>query len=168
MKKILICLLVVASVFLTACNAKPPSQPVLDFNCKMIVDGTKAYDGLFSVEADITSTMQGAATIQVTTPDELWGLTYKWTDGFEMIYEGLHAQTQKGYLPRESFAQAIYNVLCALSRETACESFSDGVAIFTGDSASGAYKVITDSKGYIQNISIEEINLSADFIYKQN
>ncbi len=166
MKKIFLCLLVIAFMLLSACSAKPPAQPVLDFQGKMIVDGTKAYDGLFSIEADIASTMQGAVTIQVTTPDELWGLTYKWTDGFEMIYEGLHAKTQKDYLPKDSFAQAVYNVFCALSRESTCDSFSDGVATFTGECASGKYKVTTDSKGYIQNISIEEINLSADFIYE--
>ncbi len=166
MKKIFLCLFVINFMFLSACGAKPPAQPVLDFQGRVIVDGTKAFDGLFSIEAEITSTMQGAATIQVTTPDELWGLTYKWTDGFEMIYEGLHAKTQKDYLPKDSFAQAIYNVLCALSRETACDSFADNEAVFTGECGSGKYKVTTDSIGYIQNISIEEISLSADFIYE--
>ncbi len=166
MKRVFAFLLISVLLCLSACSTQPPSQPVLDFQAKMSVDGTKAFDGLFNVEAEITSTMQGAVAMKVTTPDELWGLTYKWTDGFEMIYEGLHTKTQKGYLPKDSFTEAVYNVLCALSREEQCDSFEDGVAVFTGECPSGAYKVTTDSKGYIQNISVEEINLFANFTYE--
>lgn len=165
MKRILTFLIVIIVMFLPACSANPPSQPVLDFQAKLSIED-KAFDGLFSLQAEITSTMQGAVAMKVTTPDELWGLTYKWTDGFEMIYEGLHTKTQKGYLPKDSFAQAVYNVLCALSREEQCDSFEDGVAAFTGECASGAYKVTTDSKGYIQNISVEEIKSTIDFTYE--
>ncbi|MBQ8001562.1 MAG: hypothetical protein IJ298_10275 [Ruminococcus sp.] len=166
MKRTFVFFLAIILCFLSACSAQPPTQPVLDFQAKVSIDGEKAFDGLFSLQAEVSSTMQGAVVIKVTTPDELWGLTYKWTDNFEIIYEGLHAQTQKGYLPKDSYAEAIYNVLCALSREEQCDSFSDGVAVFTGDCASGTYKVTTDSKGYIRNISVEEINLSADFTYE--
>ena len=165
MKRTLPFFIVIIVMFLSACSANPPSQPVLDFQAKLSIED-KAFDGLFSLQAEITSTMQGAVAMKVTTPDELWGLTYKWTDGFEMIYEGLHTKTQKGYLPKDSFAQALYNVLCALSREEQCDSFEKGVAVFTGECASGAYKVTTDSKGYIQNISVEEINLTIDFTYE--
>ncbi len=165
MKRTLTFFIVIIVMFLSACSANPPSQPVLDFQAKLSIED-KAFDGLFSLQAEITSTMQGAVAMKVTTPDELWGLTYKWTDGFEMIYEGLHTKTQKGYLPKDSFAQALYNVLCALSREEQCDSFEKGIAVFTGECASGAYKVTTDSKGYIQNISVEEINLTIDFTYE--
>lgn len=166
MKKLFIFLISAVTVIFNACTPAPPSQPVLDFEAKITVDGEKAFDGLFSPEAEITSTMQGAVTIKTTTPDELWGLTYKWSDGFEIIYDGLHAQTQKGYLPDDAYAQAVYNVLCAMSREQECDSFSEGVAVFTGECPGGSYRAVTDAKGYIQNISIEEINLNVDFIYE--
>ena len=151
-------------LFLTGCSAEPP-VPVLDFKGIITVDGTECFDALFDIEAEIHSTLQGAVTITVTTPDELWGLTYKWRDDFEMIYESLHVKTQKGYLPDDAFAQAIYNVLCDLSRQPECKDFSDGVALFEGECQSGKYTVTTDKKGYTQNISIREINLSADFRY---
>lgn len=166
MKRTFLFFIAILLCFLSACGNNPPSQPVLDFQCTLSIDSEDIFDGLFPLQAEISSTMQGAVVIKTTTPDELWGLTYKWTDSFELIYEGLHAQTQKGYLPKQSYAEAIYNVLCALSREEQCDSFSDGVAVFTGECASGTYRVTTDSKGYIQNISIEEISLSADFTYE--
>lgn len=151
-------------LFFTGCNAQPP-VPVLDFKGCITVDGTECFDSLFDIEAEIHSTLQGAVTITVTTPDELWGLTYNWRDDFEMIYESLHVKTQKGYLPNDAFAQAVYNVLCDLSRQPECKDFSAGVAVFEGECPSGKYKVVTDNKGYIQNVSIKEINLSADFRY---
>lgn len=166
MKRIFVFLISAVMVLLTACAPVAPAQPVLDFTATVSVDGTEAFDDVFDLQAEISSTMQGAVVIKVTTPDELWGLTYKWSDGFELIYEGLHAKTQKGYLPKESFAQAVYNVLCALSREEECDSFSEGVAVFTGECASGMYRVTTDTKGYIQNISVKELNLCVDFEYE--
>ncbi len=166
MKRLLVFLLAVSLISFTACASSAPSAPLLDFEAQIQIDGTEVYEGLFDLQAEITSTMQGAVVIRVTTPDELWGLTYKWSDGFELIYEGIHAKTQKDYMPKEGFAQAIFNVLCALSREESCDSFSQGVAVFTGECPSGSYKVTTDSAGYIQNISVERLKLSVDFEYE--
>lgn len=166
MKRLLAFLLSFLIFFLTACAPSAPSQPVLDFEAQIQIDGNEFYEGLSDLQAEITSTMQGAVVIRVTTPDELWGLTYKWSDGFELIYEGIHAKTQKDYMPKEGFAQAIFNVLCALSREEGCDSFSQGVAVFTGECSSGSYKATTDSAGYIQDISVEELKLSVAFEYE--
>lgn len=152
-------------LFLTGCSAEPP-VPVLDFKGYITVDGSKAFDSLFDIEAEIHSSLQGAVTITVTTPDELWGLTYKWRDDFEMIYESLHVKTHKGYLPDEAFAQGIYNVLCSMSRQPECKDYSEGEAVFEGECPSGRFRVITDKKGYIQNISVKEINLSVSFSYE--
>ncbi len=163
MKRLFLAILCIFIAGVTGCTAQKPLNPVLDFSAKVRISDDYALKGL---EAEISSTMQGAASVKVTTPDELWGLTYKWSDGFELIYDGLHCKTQKGYLPKECFAEALYNVFCALSRVEECTSFSDGVALYEGECASGHYKATTDSKGNIQNISIEEINLSADFTYQ--
>lgn len=157
-------LVVMCFVFCTfyACSSKP-SSPLLDFSANVSICDDYGLEGL---QAEVNSTMQGAVTIKVTTDNELWGLTYKWSDGFELIYEGLHCKTQKGYMPEGAFAEVIYNVLCALSREKECKSFSEGVALYEGECRSGYYKVTTDSKGYIQSISVEEINFFADFKYR--
>lgn len=167
MRKLAVMLMSVLIIFLFGCEPKTPPEPVLDFEASMYVDGTEYTEGVFSIEADITSTQMGVAVISVTTPDELRGLQYKWGEGFEIIYKGLHCQTEKGYLPKESFAEAVYGVLTSMAREYSCESFKDGVAVFRGESPSGEYTATADSDGYIQNISVEEINLSVDFKYQQ-
>lgn len=160
-----ICLFFICAVICTlgACGNRSVPLPVLDFSAQVSI--CDDY-GLKDLEAEVNSTMQGAVTIKLTSPDELWGLTYKWSDGFELIYDGLHCKTQKGYMPEEAFAEALYNVFCALSRVEQYSSFTGAVALYEGQCNSGQYKVITEKKGYIQNISIEEINLSADFTYE--
>lgn len=163
MKRLALLILCVLFAGCTACSALQPSEPVLDFSANVSICDDYGLEGL---TAEINSTMQGAVAVKVTSPDELWGLTYKWSDGFELIYDGLHCKTQKGYMPKEAFAEAVYNVLCDLSRTEGCKSFSEGLAVYEGECRSGCYKVTTDSKGYIQNISIEEINLSAEFSYR--
>lgn len=166
MKKISAFLLVILITFLGACAPQTPPEPVLDFTADVFIDGTSFTDGAFDISAEVTSTSHETAVITITSPDELWGLRYKWVDGFEMIYLGLHCKTEKGYLPADSFAEAIYNVLSSLKGEGVAVSFNGKVAVFSGECPSGKYKVTTDKKGYIQNISIEEINLHTEFTYK--
>lgn len=162
MKKLLLLILCFLSAGFTGCTAQQPSEPVLDFTARVTISDDF---GLKDLEAEVSSTMQGAASVKVTTPDELWGLTYKWSSDFELIYDGLHCMTQKDYMPKECFAQALYNVFCALSRVEECSSFSEGIALYEGECSSGHYKVTTDKNGYIQNISVEEIKIYADFTY---
>ena len=155
--------LVVLLIF-TACSPSQPPQPVTQFLACIYVDC--AYTkGEFPIQAQMSSSGTGTAVITITTPDELRSLTYSRMDKSELSYKGLSCITDSPRLPDDAFASAIYNVLWDLPVNSRCTSFKDKVAVFEGQCKSGKYTATTNGKGYIQNISIEELNLSVDFEY---
>ena len=163
MRKPFLILFITIICLLTGCENKEPPVPIREFEGQMHID--KSYTGgQFDIDAQVSFLSEGVGEIFVTSPDELCTLCFSWDECFDMSYQGLHCQTEKGYLPHNAFAQAVYAVINDLE-DSKCQSFSEGTATFVGVCESGEYTLITDRKGYVQNISIEEINLSADFTY---
>ncbi len=84
-----------------------------------------------------------------------------------MVYNDLCLKGEEYYLPDFSFQRVIYDVLKCLHRNPECIGFADGLATFEGSIPAGEYVAVTDAKGYIQKISVEEINLEIQFFYKE-
>ncbi len=166
MKRIFLIFFIAATVLLCGCEEKNPPEPVLDFKADITVDKA-AFSDEFELRAEITSTMQGAVSIRITTPDEISPLCYKWGEAFDISLYEYTCRTNAGYLPPTSFAEGIYSALFDVGRNGECVSYKNGEAVFEGVSRSGRYRVLTDRDGYILNISIDEIKLSADFEYSR-
>ncbi|MGN0452258.1 MAG: hypothetical protein ACI4GZ_00475 [Ruminococcus sp.] len=143
----------------SGCDEKVPPEPKLSFSADIYVSVEDGEDESFLLEAELSVAPEGLVQITVSSPDELWGLSFSYAENFEMSYNGLHVQTEKGYLPSGSFAEVIYNVLASLRDNANCESFSEGVAEFEGECKSGDYEVLTDKDGNIIQISAEDIKI---------
>ncbi len=166
MKRIFLIFCVLTMVLVSGCAEKTPPEPILDFSARITVDKA-AFSEEFSVEADITSTMQGAVSIRITTPDEIAPLCYKWGESFDISLYEYTCRTNAGYLPPTSFAEGIYSALYYLTRNGECVSFRDGEAVFEGVCRSGRYRVTTDGDGVIKTIVVDEINLCVQFEYSK-
>lgn len=155
----------IASLFISGCqkNTVPP-QLKSDFSAVITAESRAADPEGYLLQAEIFVEDGTNVEINIITPEETEGLTYIWNQGFEMIYNELHCKTESDYLPDFSFAQAVYNVL-----KCACESrdvrYDSELKVFKGKCKSGEFEIYADSQGYIQNISVPEINLSVNFEY---
>ncbi len=163
---ILLLTLISASVLLLGCKGINVSPPVLDFSADIEVASDECLGKASPLSATLDCTSQGAMKLSVTTPDELSGLTYKWTDVLEISYKELICTADIEYITETCFAEAVYNVLCDLRTKEDFDTFNSGFAEYRGECPSGEYIVRTDSKGYIQDISIEELSLRVTFAYK--
>lgn len=164
MKRILLLLSFFLFV-LFGCEARTPPEPVVEFSSQATICVKDSLSGNFQLQGKVTCTAQGVLVITVTSPEELKGLCYKWVDGFEMIYNDLHLKTESDYLPDFSFPQVLHDVMGELIKGAQCCEYDGNTAIFEGESSCGEYRVVTDKRGYIQNISVKEISLAIDFIY---
>ncbi|MBR2724827.1 MAG: hypothetical protein IKB72_05260 [Ruminococcus sp.] len=165
MKKYLLVFCYIVSVFLSSCSKDVPPKIKGDFEAVVTVRDIETDLENFLLKADISVENSNNVEITVISPKEISGLSYIWGEEFEMVYKNLHCKTEKDYLPQFSFSQGIYNVLNSLYENDKATKSENGDWLFKGESQSGEYEVQTDSKGYIQNISIKEIRLCADFEY---
>ncbi len=146
---------------LFGCVPENPPTPQLEFTAEISVSGDN-----ISLAGEISSTKEGAVFISISTPDEISGLSYSFRDEASMSFFGLEMKSSESYLPRENFALAIKNLLSDLSKNVEFKEYQEGLAVFEGTCESGKYSAFTDTKGYIQNISLKEINLSVIFEYE--
>lgn len=138
-----------------------------DFEAVVKIENIESEIEDFKLEAKISVTDLEFTEITLISPKDLKGLSYVWDeDGFEMEYLDLHLKTEEDYLPPFTFSQGIYNVLTSLGENKQAQRNEEGLWVFTGESQSGEYEVLTDDKGYIKEISVKEINLIAVFEYE--
>lgn len=142
-------------IFLFGCTPNVPPTPCLEFSANI-----RAVGESYSLEAQLSSTSQGALFISVTTPDEIAGLSYSFKDELSISFSGLKMKSSEKYLPCENFAAAIKSVLEDLSEKAEFKGFRESFAVFSGISESGEYEALTDKDGFIKNISLKEINLN--------
>ncbi len=165
--KIRILLLSFFILFFCGCKAKEPPDPLVEFSASAVVCIDDKLHSRSEFQAQVTSAAQGVLSVTLTGPSELAGLSCRWGDGFEMSYKDLCLKGEENYLPDFAFQRAIYDVLKSLPQKATCTSFADGVATFEGSIPAGEYTLTTDTEGYIQEISVEEINLEMQFSYKE-
>lgn len=149
---------------LAGCTGKTPPTPQLDFTSEISV--SLGEDTNF-LKGNLVSSSQGTLSLEITTPDEIRGLTYKWRDNLNVSLQDISVEVDKGYFPKTSVPSALYNVLFHVHRSGEFQGFDGDIATFTGRSESGDYTLKTDSKGKICEISLEEINIKIKFEYKQ-
>ncbi len=152
---------------MSSCSKNTPPKIKENFEAVVTVSGIETDLEDFLLKAEITVENRTDIEITVISPKEINGLSYIWNEEFEMVYKELHCKTEKDYLPGFSFSQGIYNVLSELYKTETAKQSDSGDWLFEGKSQSGTYEVLTDSKGYIKNISVKEINLNADFEYEE-
>ena len=97
----------------------------------------------------------GEMYLDISTPDELKGLSFSYSDNFTIGYNGLNAVSESGYLPDSSFAQSIKNSLDDALLTKPQPVKTDGKKYTaTAKGNSGCYKIHTDEKGNIIEIEI--------------
>lgn len=152
------------TILLAACSqgAAQPAKPITDFAAAAQVDtaGTE-------LSCEVSHTKEGVSSVTVTKPDGLKGLCFKWLGGaYSIEYNKLFCQTTSDYLPQQSFARAIVNVLnsCASPDELSLTENKDNLCVYKGSCDSGDFKVTCDNKtGLIQIIEIENLSLKVEF-----
>ena len=118
------------------------------------------------IECDICRSNDQAAKIVVTKPEQISGFEFKWLGEENGItYGELQTKTSTQFLPDNSFAQAIINVLNASSYP---ENLKPKENIerkneFTGICESGDFKIDVTNQGIIEKIYIEKLELEVSF-----
>ncbi|MBQ2687138.1 MAG: hypothetical protein IJF52_00740 [Clostridia bacterium] len=154
MKKLGLCILAFLFVFLFGCAPSAPEKADLHIDSSF-----KATVNELDLEGLLIYSDTGEMYLDISTPDELYGLSFSWTDNFNIAYRGLTAVTEGDYLPNSSFAQSIKNTLDALREET--PPLAEEGEFFTAsvNSESGLGKIYTDPKGVIKEIEILAENI---------
>lgn len=139
-----------------------PAPPVTDFSASAQVDTSGTL-----ISCDISHTKEGVSSVTVTKPDGLKGLSFKWLGGsYSIEYNQLFCQTTSDYLPQQSFARAIVNVLdaCAAPDKLTLSENKNGLGVYTGTCDSGDFTVTCDNKtGIIQKVEIKNLSLIVNF-----
>ena len=149
--------------FASCKGTKPLPEVAKDFTAVATIHSQNLSED-YILKAEVTVENASAFEINVTSPEDLAGLSYLWNaDEFEMVYDELHCKAEVDYLPEFGFAQIIRNVLCSVYENPCGEYTESGDVIFAGKCVSGGFELLTDNKGKIRNISVEELNFSADF-----
>lgn len=159
MKKPFLCMLIFLFVLqFSACSAKAPAEIVTHVDSPFT-----ATMGDLNLEGLLIFTDDGEMYLDVSTPDELYGLSFSWTDNFTIGYRGLNAVTESDYLPPSAFAQALKNALESMATDKpVLENSDDGLFTATGRSDSGCYSVYTDQSGVIKKIEIAGCDLKLE------
>lgn len=159
------CLLIfVFILIISGCSSANVCNPQKEFTSAVIVKSQMFMPEDFTFEAQVQRTSDGELDIIITSPKEISGLAYSYSDKFYMSYNELYCETEADYLPEFSFAQVIRNVLEDLYTNAQCTDKEADGCTYKGSSDSGEYTVKTDKEGYITDISVEEINFYCEFI----
>ena len=149
----------------SGCSTKAPPVPLCSFSASVNISVGDSLEKRNEFQAQISVTAPGVMTVTLTSPPEVAGLSYKWEQNFEMIYKGLHLQTEREYLPKFSFARVLYDVISDVEKNAAFEKFEEDKVLFQGTRGNEAYTLTTDENGYIQSIVVEKLNLEVEFFY---
>lgn len=148
----------------TGCSEQltPEKDPVTDFSCNADVVMNDC-----NIKCKIFRTSEGLSEIEVTSPEELNGLKYKWLgNNYSVSYQGLTCETQSQFLPDNSFAKAIVNALNETSKPeslTPVSSQKDS-STYSGNTDSGKFQITVDnSSGFIKELSFDDSSLTAKF-----
>lgn len=135
-----------------------PKEPVMAFCADAQVEYKEC-----TLQCSFSRANQGIASISVTAPPQLKGITYKWLGGeYSVGYNNAEKSMQSCPLPQSSFASAMVNSINKLSEENGYKTKSekDGNVTYLGECDSGNFQITVDgSTGYITEVKIEDLNL---------
>ncbi len=151
MKKLTLCILIFLFLFaFSGCSAKSPEEilPHIDSHFTATV-------GELELEGVLIYTDEGEMYLDISTPDELYGLSYSYKDKLTIGFRGLNAVSENDYLPNSSFARSIKNSLDnALAAKPELEKTEDKKYTAIAKCDSGVYKIHTDELGNIKEIEV--------------
>ena len=163
-----LCVLVLAGItllFMVSCNKKEEQPP--DQIMASVSASAQVTQGESSLSCTVVRNPEGVGVISVTQPASLEGLCFEWKgNGYGLSYHGLACEAGTPFLPSTSFASAIMNVLksCERMEGLQIQSQEDGKTVYSGESESGRFTITVDNQdGFIEKISIEDLQLSVDF-----
>lgn len=154
---------------IASCASKAPEIPelVTEFSGDADVEM-----GDTKLKCNVVHTEKGIASVTISSPEGLKGLSFKNLGGtYAISYNELICETKTSFLPNSSFAQAIVNVLDKVAEENGAvyQTTEEDNAVFSGTSKSGDFKLYADSKtGIIKKIDLPEVNIAAKFNNVEN
>lgn len=128
----------------------------IDSNAKVSFGGSE-------YECKISRLTDGVVSIMLQSPDDISGLTFKFSDGkYTVSYGELMCRSDSVLFPQSSFPRLIMDILsvAAVSENLMYQSCENGLYTFSGSSDSGKFSIVTDSSGIITQIIQESTNLN--------
>lgn len=157
-------LLVTVMSLFVSCTDGQKAGIVQEFSAYITVDSAYTKDE-FEIEGELCCGGAAVATLTITTPDELCTLTFSKGQDYTVGYHGLLYKSESAREPALSLSQVLFSVLKDLSTGDRFVRCKDDVQVFCGECCGFDYEVLTDTKGYIRQISAEELNLRISFEY---
>ena len=146
--------------------------------CSVITENVPEVQTAFSATVSVTMgenevictvsrLPEGAATICLTSPETVQGITYKWLNGdCSISYGELLCETDSIFLPDNSFVCCLEDIWTVCGDDTALSYMGDedNQAVFEGVCDSGEFTVYVDSQsGLIQKIVLPSLDMEAVF-----
>ena len=158
MKKPTVCILIFLFVLLVSgCSGAAAPEKV---DTHIDTHFTASYRGL-ELQGVLIFSEDLQMCLEISTPDELSGLSFSWGDDFTIGYRGLNAVTETDYLPHTAFAQAIKNTMDDIAiADISLQKDENGLYFYKGKTDSGCYVVYTDNQGKIKEISLPPLELN--------
>lgn len=137
------------------CSPKAPQKVITRTDASF----SAVYDDL-SMEGVLIYGDKGEMYLDISTPDELYSLSYSYGDNLTIGYLGLNAMTETDYLSDYAFAQAVKNTLDdAFSSSPTVQYDEKSGFTAKGKTNSGCYTLSVDENGYIRIIEIPPLNI---------
>ena len=168
MRKILCFFICALMLIFCSCKKAEPSDIKGAFEADAVVKFSRPFGNIDTVGMEVSGVFRsGQGQFTITSPDELATLSYKWVRGVEISLDSLECRTEVSYLPKESFIQTLYKVLCHVTVNGEFKGKPGEFWEFEGCTEGISYRVLTDKEGYIRNIFVEELNFTAEISYKE-
>ena len=159
MKKTLLCMLMFLFLLpFWGCSEKLPHKANLHLNTSFI-----GKIGEMSLSGLLIYSEEGQMYMEISTPDELKGLSFSFDEELTIGYRGLNAMSEGDYLSSSSFVMGIKNALDSIRLNDPTPTKEDENAyLFQSKSDSGCSKVYTDVKGDVLKLVVGQVEI--DFV----
>lgn len=158
LKKVLVVL--TAVLLLCSCAAETPAVNTNDFSCNIHL-----RLGSFEADGTIVRAAKGCCTIKLSRPSVVAGLTVSTADGKTTVsYGGMTFEVPEQY---KSYLSAFTALVDALDASTDPQSLTviteNGQTVLSGSSDSGPFKLTVYEDGTPSSLTIDSIDMQADF-----
>lgn len=164
MRRFVLTAMLFVLVLFSSCSGMSERIPELKTSFSADVEVTM---GEQKIACELSRLPQGAATVRLTSPQTVQGVTYKWLDGkYSISYGDLMCKTDSVFLPENSFVCSLTDILVQTDKQESLSyvGIQDDMAMFKGVCDSGEFTVCADTQsGLIQKINLPALSMEAVF-----
>lgn len=159
-----LCVFFLFSIFVfTGCGSIKNSE-----SCEIKTDFSAEFSAEYRNESytgTISSNRQGVAGINISSPEEVGGINFKYKNGgLEISREDLLCSADEAYLPPKSFPSLVKSILGGISQGRAkLSSQNKEYLTYSLRTDSGDCFIKTELDGKIMNAEIKDAEIELDF-----